>query len=68
MGRTSSAAKNRYNAKAYDRLTIVVPKGQKPQIEAYAKAQGKSVNRLVHDLLEKEMGEALQPPAPVSEE
>lgn len=26
-GKTSAAAKNRYNAKAYDRITLLVPKG-----------------------------------------
>ena len=31
-GKTSAAAKNRYNAKAYDRITLLVPKGSKEQI------------------------------------
>ena len=36
MGKTSSAAKNKYNAKTYDRITIIVPKGDKANIAAYA--------------------------------
>lgn len=43
MGKTSSAVKNRYNAKAYDRITITVPKGQKEVIEAHAASTGEAV-------------------------
>ena len=49
--RTSTAVKQRYNEKAYDRLAITVPKGQKERVETYAKAQGKSVNGLVNAFL-----------------
>ena len=51
MSKTSSAAKNRYNAKAYDQIPVRVPKGRKADIEAYAKAHGESVNGLINDLL-----------------
>ena len=43
-GKTSAAAKNRYNAKAYDRITLLVPKGSKEQIAEAARAKGQSVN------------------------
>ena len=33
-------ATNRYNAKAYDNLRIVVPRGRKAEIDAYAKKLG----------------------------
>lgn len=56
MGKTSSAVKNRYNAKAYDQLPIRVPKGQKQAVEAFAKANGESVNGLMNRLLQREMG------------
>ena len=56
MGRTSSAVKNRYNAKAYDQLPIRVPKGRKADIDAYAKAQGESVNGLVNKFLRDSLG------------
>ena len=56
MGKTSSAAKNRYAAKAYDNLRIIVPKGRKEEIEAHAKNKGISVNGLVNALLRADMG------------
>ena len=45
-----------YNEKAYDRLAITVPKGRKADIEAYAKAQGYSINSLVNALLREAVG------------
>lgn len=56
MGKTSSAVKNRYNAKAYDQLPIRIPKGQKAAVEAFAKSRGESVNGLVNALIRAEMG------------
>lgn len=56
MGKTSSAVKNRWNAKAYEELKIRVPKGLKSAVEAHAKAQGESVNGLVNSLLRVDMG------------
>ena len=47
MGKTSSAVKNRYNAKAYDQLPIRIPKGQKATVQAAAEAAGESVNEFV---------------------
>ena len=55
MGKTSSAVKNRYNAKAYDQLPIRVPKGRKTDIEAFAQLRGESVNGLVNGLLREAM-------------
>ena len=43
-GRTSAASHNKYNAKAYDRIGLMVPKGQKDTIKAHAESQGESVN------------------------
>ena len=56
MAKTSSAAKNRYAAKAYDSLRVIVPKGRKVEVQAYAGARGESVNGLVNDLLRSAMG------------
>ena len=56
MGKTSSAVKNRYNAKAYDQLPIRVPKGRKAAIDAYAKERGESVNGLVNNVLRELLG------------
>lgn len=56
MGKTSSAVKNRYNLKAYDRLAVTIPKGRKQAVEAFARERGESVNGLVNALLRAEMG------------
>lgn len=49
-------ATNKYNATAYDRLNIVIPKGQKQAVEAHAASKGESVNGLVNALLRADMG------------
>lgn len=54
--KTSAAVKNRYNEKAYDRITIVVPKGQKSTVEAAAKKDGDSVNQYVIGAVLAKMG------------
>lgn len=54
--RTSAAVKNRYAAKVYDRIALVVPKGRKADIEAYARGKGKSVNGYITDLVQADMG------------
>lgn len=56
MGKTSSAVKNRYNAKAYDQLPIRIPKGRKQTVEAHARERGESVNGLVNALLRADLG------------
>ena len=38
-------------AKKYDRIQLVVPKGRKEEIEAFAKERGESVNGLMNTLL-----------------
>lgn len=45
----------RYNKKAYDRIELVVKKGQREIIRAYAEKQGKSLNRFICDAIEKEL-------------
>lgn len=45
-----------YNEKAYDRLAITIPKGQKQAVEAHALQKGESVNGLVNALLRADMG------------
>ena len=52
------AANNRYTAKAYDRISFVVPKGKRDEIRAHAEACGESVNafilRAVAEAMERE--------------
>ncbi len=62
MGKTSSAVKDRYNAKAYDEIKIRVPKGRKAEIQAHAEQQGESVNtfikRAVDNQISRDNGDA----------
>lgn len=56
MGKTSTASKRKYNEKAYDRISVTVPKGQKARIQAYVKEKGYiGVNSLIWHLLCEEM-------------
>lgn len=55
MSKPSAAVKNRYNKKAYDRITIVVPKGQKDVIRERAEGRGQSINTFIIKAIEKEM-------------
>lgn len=45
-----------YLKNAYERLTVWVPKGDREKYKEFAKSQGKSLNQLIKDLLDKEMG------------
>ena len=51
-------AVNKYNAKKYDSLRIVVPKGRKRDIERYLadNGTGESINGLVNRLIRTEIG------------
>jgi len=61
MGKTSSAAKRKYNEKVYDRFTVSVKKGDKEKIATFAAAQGESlngfINRAIADLMARESTE-----------
>lgn len=46
-GRTSAASHNKYIAKAYDRINLTVPKGDKAKLQAHAQARGESVNGFI---------------------
>ncbi len=45
--RTSSAVKDRYNAKAYDEIKVRVSKGNKEVVQNHAAKQGESVNGFI---------------------
>ena len=57
MGKTSNASKDKYNAKAYDDIRLRVPKGQKEKIQAFAEANGETVNGFINRLIAEAMGE-----------
>lgn len=60
MGKASTAAQNRYIAKAYDRINLTVTKGKKGVIQAHAQANGESVNgflnRAIDETMERDNG------------
>jgi Replication regulatory protein RepB. len=37
----------RYNKKAYDRIDVVVPKGQREMIKAFAASKGLTMNKFI---------------------
>ena len=45
----------RYNKKAYDRIDVVVKKGQRQIIKDFAASQGKSLNRFICDAIAEQM-------------
>ena len=47
-GKTSAKSKNTWITKAYDRINLTVPKGQKDLIQAHAEAQGESTNGFIN--------------------
>lgn len=63
MGKTSSAVKQRYNEKAYDRLAITIPKGQKATVQAAAEQEGESINSYTNKALRARMGLTAWPEA-----
>lgn len=54
-GKTSNESKTKYNAKAYDRIELTVPKGDKERIQAHAKTLGLSVNAFIAKAVETSM-------------
>ena len=61
-------ANNKYNAKAYDRINIAVPKGQKDIIQARATTQGKSVNAYVIEAISEHLERDKTAPAAEEEQ
>ncbi|MFB6364225.1 transcriptional regulator [Paenibacillus elgii] len=54
-GKSSTRAKNKYNAANYDRLYPVVPKGRKAVYEAAAKTAGMSLNDYINKAIEEKI-------------
>lgn len=57
-GKTSNESKAKYNAKAYDRINIAVPKGRKDEIQAIAEQRGQSINAYVNTIIEEALAKA----------
>ena len=54
-GKNRPESINRYMAKAYDRISLIVPKGQKDLIQAHAEAQGESTNGFINRAISETM-------------
>lgn len=54
-GRNSAASINRYKQKAYDRIGLEVPKGQKEVIQGVANLHGMSVNQYIRVAIAEKM-------------
>jgi len=57
MGTKATARKNAWCAKAYDHLRVVVKKGQKELIQAYAQENREGLNGYINRLISEDMGE-----------
>ncbi len=55
MGKASAKAKNRWNAKNYDRIGVMVAKGYKAEIAAHAAIRGESVNGFINRAIKAQM-------------
>ena len=49
------AYNNAYNAKAYDRINLTVPKGRKQAIQDHTAKTGESVNAYIWRLIKEDM-------------
>ena len=55
MSKTSTAVKRKYNEKAYDRINLVVKKGQKDIIATHAERNSESVNSFINRAIAETM-------------
>lgn len=49
------AYNNDFNAKNYDRISLMIPKGEKEKIKAFAEAKGESLNGFINRLISEAM-------------
>lgn len=55
MGKSSTRAKNKYNAKAYDRISISVRKGMKDEWQAEDEKRGESLTEYISNAIDMRM-------------
>ena len=53
QGTSQTRAKNKYNAKTYDRIALQVKKGEKDKIKAHADSQGESLNGFINRAIDE---------------
>lgn len=61
-GKTSNESKRKYNEKAYDRIQLVVKKGEKDNLKTHAAAHGETlngfINRAITETVERDVKES----------
>ncbi len=55
VSKAQQKATNKYISKAYDRINLTVPKGQKAVIQAHAETRGESVNGFINRAISNQM-------------
>lgn len=60
LSESQKKANQKYCAKAYDQVKILVPKGQREKIKAHAESNGESLNGYVNRLISNDMGDKLK--------
>ena len=55
MSKTSAAVKNRYAAKAYDRFSLMLKKGEKEQLQSHAQQMGESLNGFINRAIDNQL-------------
>ncbi len=60
MPTARTRANRKYNEKAYDRLTVSVPKGDREKIRAAAQEAGMSLNGFIVEAITEKMKKARQ--------
>lgn len=53
VSKAQQRATNKYIAKAYDRVNVTMPKGQKEILKAHAEARGESVNGFINRAIDE---------------
>ncbi len=58
MTKPATTAKNKYNAKTYDRIALQVKKGEREQLRQHAEQRGESlngfINRAIRETVERD--------------
>lgn len=60
-GKNSYESIKRYEDKAYDKILVRMPKGQKDLIQAHAEAQGESTNGFINRAISETMERDVKP-------
>lgn len=55
VSKAQQKATNKYISKAYDRINLILPKGQKETIKAHTEARGESVNGFIGRAIQETM-------------